>query len=128
MPAASPPPGGQGGPPMGVSPASGPTPNKGYEAAGLQKIGMIVKQLEQLIPLLGASSDAGGAALKALNSLAKFVPAGSVTPAAEKNSAEQMMMQAVKNNQQMQAMKQGGAPGGAPPGGPPQGMPQGAAA
>ena len=114
---------------MGVSPASGPTPNTGYEAAGLQKIGMIVKQLEQLIPLLGASSDAGGAALKALNSLAKFVPAGSVTPAAEKNSAEQMMMQAVKNNQQMQAMKQGGgAPGGAPPGGPPQGMPQGAAA
>jgi hypothetical protein len=112
---------------MGVSPASGPTPNKGYEAAGLQKIGMIVKQLEQLIPLLGASSDAGGAALKALNSLAKFVPAGSVTPAAEKNSAEQMMMQATKNNGQLQALKQGGQ-GGAPGGGAPPQMPTGMAA
>jgi hypothetical protein len=107
---------------MGVSPMTGPTPNKGYEAAGLQQLGMIVKQLERVIPLLGAGSDPGAAVLKALNALAKFVPAGSVTPAAEKNMAEQTMMKATQNNQQMQALKAGagGAPGGAPPGG--QGM------
>lgn len=103
--------------PMGVSSATGPTPNKGYEAAGLQQLGMIVKQLERVIPLLGASSEPGSAALKALNSLAKHVPSGSVTPASEKNMAEQTMMKATQNNQQMQALKQqgaGGAPGGAP--------------
>lgn len=99
---------------MGMSPATGPTPNKGYEAAGLQQLGMVVKQLERLIPLLGASSEPGAAALKALNSLAKHVPAGSVTPAAERNMAEQTMMKATQNNQQMQALKQGGT-GGTPP-------------
>jgi hypothetical protein len=97
---------------MGVSPVSGPTPNKGYEAAGLQQLGMIVKQLERVIPMLGASSEPGAAALKALNSLAKHVPAGSVTPASEKNAHEQAMMKATQQNQQMQALKAQGAPGG----------------
>jgi hypothetical protein len=103
---------------MGVSPATGPTPNKGFEAAGLQQLGMIVKQLERLIPLLGSGSEAGGAALKALNSLAKFVPSGSVTPTAEKQMAEQAQMKATQNNQQMQALKAqggGGGGGGRPP-------------
>lgn len=99
---------------MGVSPVSGPTPNKGYEAAGLQQLGMIVKQLERVIPLLGASSEPGSAALKALNSLAKHVPAGSVTPASEKNSHEQAMMKATQQNQQMQALKAQGGQGAAP--------------
>ena len=102
---------------MGVSSMTGPTPNKGYEAAGLQQLGMIVKQLERIVPLLGATSEPGAAALKALNALAKHVPVGSVTPAAEKNMAEQTMMKATQNNQQMQALKAqsagGGAPGGA---------------
>ena len=111
---------------MGVSPVSGPTPNKGYEAAGLQQLGMVVKQLERLIPMLGAGSEPGAAALKALNALAKFVPAGSVSPAAEKNSHEQAMMKATQQNQQMQALKQQGA-GGQPGGGVPPGA-QGAMA
>src|SRR5450631_1192714 len=97
--------------PMGVSPATGPTPNKGYEAAGLQQLGMIVKQLGRVIPLLGASSELGSAPLKALNSLAKHAPAGSVTPAAEKNAAEQMMMKATQQNQQMQQLKAAGQGG-----------------
>ena len=101
-------------PPMGVSPATGPTSNKGFEAAGLQQLGMVVKQLEKLIPLLGSSGEAGQAALKALNALAKFVPAGSVTPAAERNSAEQMMIRATQNNAQLQALRPQGQ-GGAPP-------------
>ena len=107
---------------MGVSPATGPTPNKGYEAAGLQQLGMIVKGLERLLPLLGSGSEAGTAALKALNSLAKFVPTGSVTPASEKNMAQQTMMKATQNNQQMQALKAQGAGGGAPGGGAPGGQ------
>ena len=110
---------------MGVSPVSGPTPNKGYEAAGLQQLGVIMKDLEKVIPMLGASSDAGAAALKALTAIAKFVPAGSVSPASQTNMYEQARMKSIQQNQQMQAqkmqaLKQQGA-GGQPPGGAPQG-------
>jgi hypothetical protein len=99
----------------------------------MQKLGVIVKQLEAALPELGASSEAGQAVLKALSSLVKFVPAGSVTPAAQKNSIEAQQRQAAQQNQQMMALKQraaGAGGGGGPPGGgaPPPQPPQGAAA
>ena len=120
-------PGGQPSqPPFGQTQATGSTPNKGYEAAGLQKLGVVVKQLEALLPEVGAGSDIGKAVLESLNKLVKFVPAGSVTPAAQKNSIEAQQRAAAQQNQQMQAIQQmrakqaqggqGGAPGGAPPG------------
>ncbi len=92
-------------PPFGASQATAATPNKGYEAAGLQKLGVVVKQLEALLPEVGASSDVGKAVLDSLNKLVKFVPAGSVTPAAQKNSIEQQQRQMAQNNQQMQAVQ-----------------------
>ena len=98
---------------MGSSPATGPTPNKGFEAAGLQRLGVVIKQLEQLIPMLGSGTPPGADVLKALNLLSKHVPAGSVTPAAEKTSIDRMAMQNSQNNQQMQALRQGGQQGGA---------------
>ena len=109
-------------PPFGATPATGSTPNKGYEAAGLQKLGVVVKQLEALLPEVGAGSDVGKAVLDSLNKLVKFVPAGSVTPAAQKNSIEEQQRKMAQNNQQMQAVQQmrqkmAGAGGGA--GGPP---------
>jgi hypothetical protein len=116
-------PGGQPAqPPFGATPATGSTPNKGYEAAGLQKLGVVVKQLESMLPELGASSEAGQAVLKALTSLTKFVPAGSVTPAAQKNSIEAQQRTMAQNNQQMAALKQHAAQGGGQP------QPQGAVA
>ena len=100
-------PGGQPAqPPFGATQATGATPNKGYEAAGLQKLGVVVKQLESLLPEVGASSDIGKAVLEALNKLVKFVPAGSVTPAAQKNSIEAQQRSMQQNNQQMAALKQ----------------------
>lgn len=91
----------------------------------MQELGVVVKNLESLLPKLGASSEAGQAVLKALNSLVKFVPAGSVTPAAQKNSIEAQQRNMAQNNQQMQAiqamrqkMAQGGA-GGQPGAGQP---------
>lgn len=101
-------------PPFGQSGATGPTVNRGYEAAAAQKLGLVVKQLEELIPLAGAASDVGRACLEALNKLVKLVPAGSVTPAAGKNNIEQMAMRNTQQNQQMQAIRQqaqGGQPG-----------------
>lgn len=106
-------------PPFGQTPATGSTPNKGYEAAGLQKLGVVVKTLEGMLPELGSGSDAGKAVLECLNKLVKFVPAGSVTPAAQKNSIEAQMRAAAQNNQQMQAvqqMRQQGVGGQQPPG------------
>jgi hypothetical protein len=120
-------PGGQPAqPPFGATQATGSTPNKGYEAAGLQKLGVVVKQLERMLPELGASSEAGQAVLKALTSLTKFVPAGSVTPAAQKNSIEAQQRNLAQNNQQMAALKQHMAGGQGGQGG--QQQPQGAAA
>ena len=84
----------------------GSTPNKGYEAAGLQKLGVVVKQLESLLPEVGAGSDVGKAVLDALSKLVKFVPSGSVTPAAQKNAIEAQMRQQAQGNQQMQAIQQ----------------------
>jgi hypothetical protein len=105
--------------PFGASPATGPTPNKGFEAAAAQKLGLIVKQLEEIIPMAGAASEIGKAALEALNKLVKLVPAGSVTPAAQKNNIEAMAMKNAQQNQQMQALKQQrmqeGQGGGQPP-------------
>jgi len=117
-------------PPMGASPATGPTPNKGYEAAAMQKVAVVIKQLESALPLVGSGSDLGKAILDALNKLAKHVQPGSTSQAAQRNEIDQMQM---KNMQAQQMQKQlaagggqGGAPGGAPGGGMPQ--PQGMAA
>ena len=92
--------------PFGSSPATGPTPNKGFEAAAAQRLGLVIKQLEELIPMAGATSEIGKACLDALNKLVKYVPAGSVSPAAQKNNIEQMAMKNQQQNQQMQALKQ----------------------
>jgi hypothetical protein len=93
-------------PPFGSSGATQPTANKGFEAAGLQRLGMAVKQLEQLIPMLGSGSEIGKDVLKALNMLVKHVPAGGASPAAEKNNIEQMAMQNAQRAQQAQQMRQ----------------------
>ena len=84
-----------------------------------------MKQMESMLPEVGAGSDVGKAVLECLNKLVKFVPSGSVTPAAQKNSIESQQRQMAQNNQQMQAIQQmrmkqaqgggqGGAPGGQP--------------
>ena len=101
--------------PFGSSPATGPTPNRGYEAAAAQKLGLVLKQLGEMIPLAGATSEMGMAIMDMIKKGSKFVPQGSVTPAAEKNQIDNMAMKNTQNNAQMQAImaqkQQGGAPG-----------------
>jgi hypothetical protein len=85
----------------------------------MQKLGSILKMMEQALPELGASSDAGKALLDAMSKISKFVPNGSVTPAAQKNSIEAQQRNMAQNNQQMQAiqaMRQKMAQGGGQPG------------
>lgn len=64
--------------------------------------------------MFGAASEHGQNVLKALNILVKMVPAGSLTPAAQKNNIEQMAMRNVRDQAQLQQlqqqrMQQGGA-------------------
>lgn len=92
--------------PFGTSPATGPTPNRGFEAAGLQRLGSVVKQLNELLPMVGAGSESGREVLKALNILVKLVPSGSQTPAAARNNIEQMALRNTRDNQQMQMLQQ----------------------
>jgi hypothetical protein len=89
----------------------------------MQQLGLVVKQLTELLPKLGVSSEPGQAVLKAITAISKFVPPGSVTPAGERQNIENMALKNAQNNQQMQAMRQkmmgaggqaqgaGGAPG-----------------
>ena len=103
---------------MGVSPATGPTPNRGNEAAARQRLGVMLRQLEQMVPLVGATSEIGKDVLKALNMFSKHIQPGEVTPAAERNTIEATMMQNMQNsalNQQMRAQPQQSEGGGGKP-------------
>ena len=65
--------------------------------------------------MAGTTSELGKDVLDALRKLSKHVPSGSVTPAAEKNNIQQMMMRNTQGNEQMQALKAAQAGGGAAP-------------
>jgi hypothetical protein len=109
---------------MGSSSVTGPTPNKGYEAAAMQRVGVLVKSMTELLPMVGATSDLGQSLMKSITALAKHVPPGSTSNAAEKNSIEKMAIQNQQNGQMQQQMKQPGQPGGQPPASMPQAAPQ----
>ena len=104
-----------GQPPVGSSPATGPVPNKGQEAAGLAKLGLVVRMLESLVPSLGAGTEAGKDVLKALTSLSKHVPPGAVSPGIEQTSLMKMMQDQRQQQPQIAAMR--AAMSGQPPGG-----------
>lgn len=104
----------QGSPPSGASPATSPVPNKGYEAAGMARLALIVKQLESLIPLVGVGTEMGRDALKALSSLSKHVPPGSVSPGLQHSELQRASMQN-RQNAQMMMQRNAQAAQGAPP-------------
>ena len=83
----------------------------------MQRLGLVIKQLTDILPLAGATSDIGKTVLDVLGKLAKHVPAGSNTQASERNAIDQMAMknaQAAQTNQALQKQSMGG---GQPQGG-----------
>ena len=126
--AAKPPgaPGAPGQTPFGNSQASQATPNAGYEAVAKQRIGVIANQIQDLLKLVGATGEMGQKLVKVLNDLVKMVPAGTTSPASEKNMLDQAQMRNTQNMATAQQLKQRmQPPGGAPQGGgaqPPAGM------
>lgn len=98
----------QGGPqqaPMGVSSVTGPTPNRGVEAAGTQRVAMALKSLTDALPMVGATSELGIAIMDFIKKSAKWIPAGTVSPAAERNNIEQMALRNQENSATLQQMK-----------------------
>ena len=81
----------------------------------MKRVGLVVKQLTEVLQLAGATSDIGKDILKAINMLVKHVPSGAVTPADDRNNIERMSMQNTQNSQMQQQMKQQAAQGGGQP-------------
>jgi hypothetical protein len=76
-------------------------------------LGLVLKQLGELIPMAGATSEMGMAIMDMIKKGSRYVPEGSVSPAAEKNQIDNMAMKNTQNNAQMQAiMAQRQQPGG----------------
>ena len=88
----------------------------------MQKFAVSLKNMEEIIPLVGSQSEAGKMILDFLKKAGRLIPAGAVSPAAQRNHLEQMAMKQGQQNQQMQALKAqqmqkpGGAQGAQPPG------------
>ena len=116
------PPSGQapGQPPFGSSPATGPTQNKGQEAAAVKILAVATDGLMLAVQMVGPTSEAGRGILEAIQKLAKLVPPGSVSAQDKMKVMQQLTMAAQKQGQQMSQMRPGGAPPGQPqPGQPP---------
>ena len=102
-------------PPMGVSPATQPTANRGAEMAGVQKLALVTRELESILVMVGAGSEIGKDVLKAINSLVKHAPAGGATPASQQNQIQEMARKNAQSGQAINMLRQqGGAPGAAP--------------
>jgi len=77
--------------------------------------------MSQTLPLVGAASEPGIALSDAIKKLVKYVPPGTVGPAADQNAMQQLQMRQAQAGPQMAAMRQqAAAPPGAGGGQPPQ--------
>lgn len=72
----------------------------------MQRVGVVIKQVQDIMQLVGAGSEMGKKLLKALNTLVDLAPAGNVSNASERNMLEQSLMRNTQNGQQQQMLKQ----------------------
>ena len=76
----------------------------------MQRVGVLVKAMTELLPQVGMQSELGQALHKAIGILGKHVPPGSTSNAAEKNQIAKMAIQNQQNGAMQQQLKQGGQP------------------
>lgn len=106
--------------PMGVSSVTGPTPNKGFEAQAVQRLGGIASLLHETLPMVGYNSELGKAIGNLLDKIVKLLPSGNQDQQAQKNMWQSQMQKQAQQAQMAQSLKQ--PPQQAPgqtPGGPP---------
>jgi len=100
-------------------------PNKGHEAAGLARLGVVVKLLADIVPMLPPSTEPGKDVIQALQRLSKHVQPGAVSPGVEQASISRLAQQQRQMGPQIAQMRAqsaqqpppapdaGGAPDGA---------------
>jgi hypothetical protein len=89
------------------------------QAQGLAKLSVVVRQLEQLLPVFGAGSEAGKAVLESLNKLSKHVQPGSVSTGLEQSALSELQNK-LRQGAAMQAAGKAAAPASQAPGMAPQ--------
>ena len=95
-----------GQPPFGSSPATGPTQNQGMMAAGMARLSLILRLAEETLPLLGSQSEPGQDLVKCIGIMAKHLQPGSVSPVAENNAMQSVMLKSQQMAPLMAAMRQ----------------------
>lgn len=73
-------------------------------------MGLIVRLMEMTIPEVGVGSEEGRDLLKALSTLAKHVPAGSVPQGVENAELQRLMMRQKEQAMQVAQMRNAAAP------------------
>ena len=73
---------------------------------GLQRLGLMMQQLREIAPMLGVGHEAYNGIQDFIKKVSKFVPPGSVTPAAQNQMIQRLSQSQQQNNQQMQALQQ----------------------
>lgn len=91
-------------PPAGISPATQPTRNAGYEIAAQKMAGLALLIMERAMPLAGSNTPLGNELHKCIGGLAKHVPAGAVTPADIQSQIQQLMLRQQEFGAQKQAL------------------------
>ncbi len=76
----------------------------------MAKLGLAVRQLEQLAPDLGAGNEAGRDVYKAIQMLAKHIPPGSASPGVEAQAMQKLQATQAQNGPLIAAMRAGQAP------------------
>jgi hypothetical protein len=110
----------QGQPPIGSSPATGPSQNLGLAAKGMQAAGALLNAMAMVIPLVGAGSPIGQALAKAMVDIGKHVPPGTASPQGESEFVKQMALRQQQMGSQRAALASQQPPPGAAPGAAPQ--------
>lgn len=98
--------------PMGSVPASQATPNAGMEAQGIAALRVWVNMGAHILAMIGPHTEAGNAMTSCIGKMAKFVPPGAVSPAAETNQLDNMQRRQMQAGPQVAALRAG--PGASP--------------
>lgn len=96
----------------GAGGATMQTPNRGLQSAGLAQVQWAIRLLETALGSLGATSEPGQAVMKAIQNLAKHVPAGSTSPGVEQSALQKTMSDARAEQPKLQMLRTMGGDGG----------------
>jgi hypothetical protein len=80
----------------------------------MARLALIVRLMQETLPLIGVGSEPGQALLKALTSLSKHAPPGSVPAGVQQNTLQSLLMKQQQMAPQIAAMRAAQAGGGAP--------------